>query len=80
MPDCLCEGFVSRFGPGIFSLVFAVVIFEMPKAGEVILIELLGAMGILPGLVLIANAMHLRRWIMVPPGALFLVPCAGRLG
>jgi len=39
---------VSRFGPGILSLVFAVVIFEMPKAGEVILIELLGAIRISP--------------------------------
>ena len=60
---------MSRFGPGIFSLVFAVVIFEMPKAGEVILVELLGAIGILPGLVLIADAVRLRRWMMVPSGA-----------
>jgi len=60
---------VSRLGPGIFSPVFAVVIFEMPQAGEVILVEPLGAMGILPGLVLIANAIRLRRWMMVPPVA-----------
>jgi uncharacterized membrane protein HdeD (DUF308 family) len=48
---------------------FAVVIFEMPQAREVIVVELLGAMGILPGRFLIANAIRLRRWMMVPPGA-----------
>jgi hypothetical protein len=46
---------VNRLRPGILSLVFAVVIFDMPKAGDVFLVELLGAVVMLPGLVRVFN-------------------------
>jgi uncharacterized membrane protein HdeD (DUF308 family) len=63
------EGFARRLCLGILSLAFAILIFVMPEAVVLILMVLLGYIAILLGLVLVVNAMRLRQWMKVFPGA-----------
>lgn len=64
----LPEGFTRRLCLGILSLAFAIMIFMMPQAVVLILMELLGYIAILLGLVLVVNGMRLRQWMKVFPG------------
>jgi hypothetical protein len=65
----LPEGFARRLCLGILSLAFAIMIFVMPEAVVLILMVILGYIAILLGLVLVVNAMRLRQWMKVFPGA-----------
>jgi len=54
------EGFTSRLIIGILSLALAVLILETPAAGAFLLVEVLGVIALLVGIVLVVNGLRLR--------------------
>ena len=61
--NALPENFFGRIVIGGCSLLFALLLFIVPQAGMVLLIELLGIIAVLVGLVLVVNGLRLREWM-----------------
>ena len=61
--NALPENFFGRIVIGGCSLLFALLLFIVPQAVMVLLIELLGIIAVLSGLVLVINGLRLREWM-----------------